>query len=179
MTQKIRIYNFRHFSNKVLSYRKKVTMRLPRKRESKVGDALKPYVVFNPGIAKITKIKRKKIKDITLKEALADGFSSLEECQNQLMEIHDCDSFQEVDLTYFNPYWNPMLIVDLNKLRAVREYLKKAHFDMAVDKITKEQSEHIITKSLELINDMINENEPAYDIRKDLTDYIKKEETKT
>lgn len=158
---KIRIYNFRKLSNKVLSHAKKMTMRLPRKRESQPNEIMHPYVVFRPGEATIKKLVRKQIKDITLEEAQTDGFKSIHECQKLLMEMHSCKSTQEVDLTYFDPHWRPLKIVSLYDLDFIIKRLKK--FLDETDKGWKPRYDMKII--YDLLIELINTEDPRVDMR--------------
>lgn len=161
MPAKIRIYNFRKLANKVLSHTKKVTMRLPRKRESQPNEIMHPYVIFFPGEATIKKLVRKQIKNITLEEAQADGFPSIEECQKTMMEMHSCNSTQEVDLTYFTPHWRPLKIVSLYDLDFIMKRLKKL-----IDGMDKGWKPRYDLKIIyDLLIELKNKEDPRYDMR--------------
>lgn len=168
---KIRIYNFRKLANKVLSHRKQMTMRKVRKRQSKEGELMHPYIVYFPGEATIKKLKRKKLKDITLKDAIADGFNSIEECQKTITQMHDCNLDEEFDLTPFQPHWEPLLIVNLVQLRLVRETLKKIQWDKNLARVLETE----IVNCLNLVNEMINCDDPKVDMRrgKSLEEFLK------
>jgi hypothetical protein len=132
-----------------------------------------PYIVYYPGEARIQQIKRKKLKDATLKEALADGFNSIEGLQKTLMEMHDCTLEEEFELTPFNPYWEPLLIVNLKQLRKVREILRKIQWDQNLAKVLQDE----IVKCLNLLNDIINSDDPRVDTRKGIDAYLKEEKS--
>lgn len=177
---KIRIYNFRKFANKVLSHKKKITMRKVRKRQSERGELMHPYIVYYPGEATIGNIKTKRLRDITLKEALADGFKSIEECQQTLMKMHStkhnpCTLSEKFNLTPFEPHWQPMLIVNLTELRYIRESLQKIHWDLTIDKkhgSLNPETEDRLSKTLSLVERIINTDDPKVDTRKNLGDYL-------
>lgn len=165
---KIRIYNFRKLANKVLSHMKQITIRKVRKRESQVNDTMHPYIVFYPGEATITKIVRKKLKDITLEEALADGFDSTEECIQGISEMHadgpdqadiDWVKYQEFDLTYFKPHWRPLKIVSLYDLNFIIKRLEKAKNKL--DIYPRSELDSIYDMLIELIN----KEDPRVDMR--------------
>lgn len=136
-------------------------MRLPRKRESQPNEIMHPYVVFRPGEATIQKLVRKQIKNITLKEAQTDGFKSVQECQKLLMEMHSCKSTQEVDLTYFDPHWQPLKIINLNDLNFIIKRIEK--LIASLDKGWKPRYEMKVI--YDMLIELINTDDPRKDMR--------------
>lgn len=96
----------------VRNHTKTQTMRKPRKRPFKVGDKLQVYVSEKLGDAKVTTIKRKRLRDITLEDAQRDGFRSIEDCQKCLMRMHKCTLNQEFDIVEYNPFWPKQKIME-------------------------------------------------------------------
>lgn len=75
------LLGFTKLKDKLLDGSKLQTIRKPRKIPLKVGDKLYVYWMLRTknceklGEAKVTKIVRKKLRDITQEDAVKDGFS--------------------------------------------------------------------------------------------------------
>lgn len=97
---------------KVRNHTKTQTMRKPRKNPLKERDVLYVYVLEKLGEAKITSLKRKKLRDITLEEAQKDGFRSIEECQKCIMRMHKCNLDEEFDIVEYDPFWPKQKVME-------------------------------------------------------------------
>lgn len=105
------LLRFTKLISQVRNHNKIQTMRKPRKRPFKVGDKLQVYVIEKLGDAKLTSINRKKLRDITLDDALKDGFKSIFGCQKVLMRMHKCDLDQEFDIIEYKPFWSKQKVM--------------------------------------------------------------------
>ena len=105
------LLRFTKLISQVRNHNKTQTMRKPRKRPFKVGNTLQVYVIEKLGDGKVTSIKRKPLRDITLEEAQKDGFRSVEDCQKCLMRMHECDLDQEFDIIEFKPFWDKQKVM--------------------------------------------------------------------
>ncbi len=110
------LLRFTKLLDQLRDHRKTQTMRIPRKNPLKEGDTLHVYVLEKLGTAKLTSKVTKKLRDITLQEAIDDGFTSIEECQKCLMEMHKCTLDQEFDIITFKPGWEKQEIIETDKL---------------------------------------------------------------
>ena len=75
------LLRFTKLIDQILDHRKTQTIRLPRKRPWQKGDKLDVYLLMKVGEATLENCERKTLDELTLEDALKDGFSSLEECQ--------------------------------------------------------------------------------------------------
>jgi len=105
------LLRFTKLLDQVKDHRKTQTMRIPRKNPMEEGDTLHIYVLEKLGTAKLTSKVTKKLRDITLQEAIDDGFVSIVECQQCLMEMHKCTLDEEFDIIKFDPGWEKQTII--------------------------------------------------------------------
>lgn len=89
------LLGFTKFKDKLLNGEKTQTIRRPRKRPLKVGDRLFVYFKLRTkeceklGEAKVTKVVRKKLGNMTLEDAIKDGFSDRTALALALTKMHN------------------------------------------------------------------------------------------
>lgn len=108
------LIRFTKLTDKVRGHFKRQTIRLPRKRPILKNDLLHVYSLEKLGTARVISIERKALQDITLSDAINDGFTSISECVSTLVSMHKCTLDQEIDIIKFDPHWkaNVVKIVD-------------------------------------------------------------------
>lgn len=108
------LIRFTKKTDMVRSHFKRQTIRKPRKVPLELHDTLHVYTLEKLGLGTIISIKRKRLKDITLKEAQKDGFDTIRECQLVIMEMHKCGLFDFFDVIEFQPKWKANAIVEVD-----------------------------------------------------------------
>lgn len=101
MTEMVLI-RFTKLLDKLRNGQKRQTIRKPRIRPFKVGDRLQVYILEHLGDSKILKLERKRLRDLTLEDAINDGFPTLSACTIALQKMHNCDPDQEFDIVTFS-----------------------------------------------------------------------------
>ena len=110
------LMNFTKLTGKVRNHSKKQTMRLPRKRTIKVDDLLHIYTSEKLGTARVKSINPTKLRDISIIDAISDGFETIEECQKTLMKMHKCTLDEEFDIIKFEPNFKATMILKMPKI---------------------------------------------------------------
>lgn len=113
------LMRFTRLLDKLRSRYKKQTIRKPRKNPIKVGNTLQIYTLELLGEAKVTKIVSKRLIDITLEDAIRDGFSNRIDCIMEIMKMHNCLEDEEFDIISYEPEWEACALkplTDLDKL---------------------------------------------------------------
>lgn len=100
---------------KLRDHRKKQTIRKPRKNPLRVGHLLHIDEIRRVGIAPITRLTTKPLREITLEEAQKDGFDTIEECIECICDMHKCTSDEIFDVIEFEPRWPKHKIVRIRE----------------------------------------------------------------
>lgn len=117
------LLKFTKLIDQVFNHWKKQTIRLPRKHPLKNGDTLQVYVSFKIGEATITNIESKRFDELTLDDALLDGFTNLSSLISAFKKMYPAtksgpgiESHTIVNLITFQPHWPRMRLIQYNGL---------------------------------------------------------------
>ena len=107
------LLRFTVLTDKVRDHTKTQTIRKPRKRPLREQDDLFIYAQEKLGKGRIIKIVKKRLEDLTLEDAQKDGFETVFDCREALMNMHDCDIHEEFDIITYHPHFKRTVIKEI------------------------------------------------------------------
>lgn len=108
------LIRFTKKTDMVRNHTKRQTMRKPRKKPLQLHDTLHVYTLEKLGLGTIISLKQKKLRDINLEDAHKDGFMTIHDCQQTIMEMHGCDLDEIFDIIGYDPFWKPNKVVKVD-----------------------------------------------------------------